>query len=137
MLTFHRSTVTAMDQHLQSEFGHGLDDYDVLHQLADADGPLRMGDLAARLLVANSSCHRIVSRLGDAGFLHVVPDANDRRSRLVSLTTSGRSQYRRMALVHRRDIDHWFSDRIAPDDLAVLDRVFHGLNAPGRLVRPK
>lgn len=129
MLTFHRRAVTVMDQHLQSEFGHGLDDYDVLHQLSQAGVPLRMGDLAERLLVANSSCHRIVSRLADAGFLHVASDENDRRSRLVSLSEPGTSQYRRMARVHRNDIDQQFSDRIVPDDLAVLDRVFRGLNS--------
>ena len=129
MLTFHRRAVTVMDQHLQSEFGHGLDDYDVLHQLSQAGVPLRMGDLAERLLVANSSCHRIVSRLADAGFLHVSSDENDRRSRLVSLSEPGTSQYRRMARVHRNDIDQQFSDRIVPDDLAVLDRVFRGLNS--------
>ena len=129
MLTFHRRAVTVMDLHLQSEFGHGLDDYDVLHQLSHAGVPLRMGDLAERLLVANSSCHRIVSRLADAGFLHVASDENDRRSRLVSLSETGASQYRQMARVHRNDIDQQFSDRIIPDDLAVLDRVFRGLNS--------
>lgn len=57
-----------MDQHLRATFGQSLDDYDVLHQISVHGGPIRMGDLAENLLVANSSCNRIVGRLVDGGF---------------------------------------------------------------------
>ena len=55
LVRFQRRATTAMDASLQQHFGRSLDDYDVLHQLESAGRPLRMTDLARRLLVANSS----------------------------------------------------------------------------------
>ena len=88
LVRYHRTTTTAMDQHLQATFGHSLDDYDVLHQISVHGGPIRMGDLAENLLVANSSCNRIVGRLVDGGFVERSHGESDGRVVLVDLTTS-------------------------------------------------
>jgi len=94
-----------MDERLRAKFGHSLDDYDILHQIHFHGAPIRMGELADRLLVANSSCNRIVARLVEAGLISRHHGAADRREVLVDLTTEGKRLRRRMAAVHTRDIE--------------------------------
>lgn len=127
LVRFQRETTKEMDQHLLRTCGHSLDDYDVMHQIAAHDGPMRMGELADRLLVANSSCHRIVSRLveGDLIERHVGDD--DARTVLVELTTTGTRLRRRMAAVHTRDIESLFGQRLSADELRRVDTMLRRL----------
>ena len=105
LVRFHRLATKEMDENLRARFDHSLDDYDVLHQIAAHGSPIRMGELAERLLVANSSCNRIVGRLVEGGLVRRTHGARDRREVLVDLTPDGRRLHRRMAVVHTRDID--------------------------------
>ena len=127
MIRFQRLALVAMDETFRERFGRTLDDYDVLHQLRSANEPLRMSDLANRLLVANSSCNRIVGRLSDAGLVSRMTGEHDRREVLVDLTTEGRRLCRRMGAAHSRDIERVFTDRITGDDLTQLHRIFEQL----------
>ncbi len=102
---YHRITTRAMDGRLRAKFGHSLDDYDILHQIHDHGAPIRMGELADRLLVANSSCNRTVGRLAEAGFISRHHGETDRREVFVDLTAEGTRLWRRMAAVHTRDIE--------------------------------
>lgn len=127
LVRYHRATTEQMDQHLQDMFGHSLDDYDVLHQVALNGDPIRMGDLADRLLVANSSCHRIVTRLVAAGLLERSHGVDDGRVVLVELTAKGRRLQRHMATVHTRDIEESLNARLAPGELETLDDIMQHL----------
>ena len=129
LVRYHRATTRQMDQHLRDTFGHSLDDYDVLYQVGLNEGPIRMGDLAARLLVANSSCHRIVKRLVAAELLTRSHGTDDGRVVLVELTTEGRRLQRRMATIHTRDIDDALNARLEPGQLEVLDDIMRHLVA--------
>ncbi len=120
LVRFHRQTVRAMDANLQSTFGHTLDDYDVLHQVIANEGPIRMGDLAGRLLLANSSCNRIVGRLVTAGLLSRSRGDVDRREVVIDTTPAGRRLYRRMAAMHTRDIERRFGDLLSTSGRAGL-----------------
>jgi DNA-binding MarR family transcriptional regulator len=122
LVRFHRVATTAMDSNLRASFGRSLDDYDVLHQIHQHGDPIRMGDLAERLLVANSSCNRIVGRLVEAGLVartHGTP--HDRRVVQVELTAAGRALRRRMATVHTRDIRRLVGGVLDGDERANLD----------------
>lgn len=129
LMHFHRRTVRVMDAGLQDRFGRPLDDYDVLHQLKIAGRPLRMTDLAQRLLVANSSCNRIVGRLERDGLIERSSGARDRREVWVGLTPDGRRVHRRMAAHHTRDIRTRFGDLLGPEDIDQLVVVFERLLA--------
>jgi DNA-binding MarR family transcriptional regulator len=124
LVRYHRATTKAMDEHLRASCGHSLDDYDVLHQIYGHDGPIRMGDLAERLLVASSSCNRIVGRLVTAGHLVRSPGQIDRREVLVDLTATGQRLRRRMALVHTRDIEQLFGAPLTQSSHRELDDIF-------------
>lgn len=110
-----------MDAHLRAECGRSLDDYDVLHQVRSHDGPIRMGDLARRLLMANSSCNRIVGRLVDDGLLSRRRGTDDHREVLLELTSAGRRQWRRMAAIHTRDIERSIGTRLTEQQQGELD----------------
>ena len=105
LVRFHRLATGEMDENLRARFGHSLDDYDILHQIHLHGAPIRMGELSERLLIANSSCNRIVSRLVEAGFIGRHHGEVDRREVFVDLTTEGTRLWRRMAAVHTRDIE--------------------------------
>jgi DNA-binding MarR family transcriptional regulator len=118
-----------MDEHLQATFGGSLDDYDVLHQISVHDGPIRMGDLAENLLVANSSCNRIVGRLVDDGLVERSHGDPDGRVVLVNLTRAGNTLRRRMAVVHTRDIEARFGALLTPTEAADIDAILKRLLA--------
>jgi DNA-binding MarR family transcriptional regulator len=118
-----------MDQHMQATLSHSLDDYDVLHQIDVHGGPIRMGDLAENLLVANSSCNRIVGRLVDGGFIERSQRESDGRVVLVDLTRTGTALRRRMAAVHARDIETRFGALITRAEAADLDAILRRLLA--------
>jgi DNA-binding MarR family transcriptional regulator len=121
LVQFHRIATTAMDDSLRINCGHSLDEYDVLHQMHSYGEPIRMGALAERLLIANSSCNRMVGRLVEAGFITRIDGENDRRNVLVQLTTEGRRLRRQMAVAHTRDIDRLVGIRLSTSALADLD----------------
>ncbi len=127
LVRYHRRTIAAMDASLRRRCEHSLDEYDVLHQLAAHRAPMRMGDLAERLVVANSSCHRIVGRLVEAGLVDRARGDVDRREVLVSLTSSGRRLRRRMAVVHTRDIERLFGDPLGDVEHRALGRALDRL----------
>jgi DNA-binding MarR family transcriptional regulator len=62
----------------------------VLGQLAEA-GPVRPGELAARLSVEAPHVTRQVQRLQQAGYADRVTDPDDRRAQLITLTPAGRA----------------------------------------------
>lgn len=73
--------------------GEGLSGSQHLTLLALAEGPLGMGDLAARTGVAVSTATRMVQGLGRLGLVaSSAARAGDRRRRSVTLTASGRRE---------------------------------------------
>jgi DNA-binding MarR family transcriptional regulator len=60
----------------------------ILQQLAEA-GPVRPGELAARLAVEAPHVTRQVQRLQQAGYADRIPDPDDRRAQFIQLTPAG------------------------------------------------
>ena len=84
--------VERLDRELRDESDMTLEDYDVLVQLAQQPGGrARMSDLADALLIARSSCTRIVGRLEELDWVRRDPDAGDRRVVWATLTAVGAS----------------------------------------------
>lgn len=81
----------------------------VLRLLADAHGPLRPGELAARLGVEAPHVTRQIQRLEGAGLVERVPDPHDGRAHRVRLTAAGREAVDRIRAVSRR----WMSEALA------------------------
>jgi DNA-binding MarR family transcriptional regulator len=116
-LRAHRAVTRVLDRELRDSVGMALDDYDVLVQLTQApDGRLRMSALADALLLARSSCTRVVTRLEERGWVARVPDELDGRVVWAELRPAGRAIQRRAAVVHLRGVQQHFARHLAASD---------------------
>ena len=64
-----------------------------LRQLAEADGPLSLRELAGRMGCAKSNASALMDRLQAQGLVRRLPDPEDGRGVLVGLTAGGVSGY--------------------------------------------
>ena len=130
-LRAHAVLTDALDRELQAERDLPLAWYDVLLNLAEADGDrLRMRDLAERVLLSRSGLTRLVDRMATAGLVYRSPDPDDRRGTLACLTDEGLRMLRRAAPVHLRGVQEHFASHISEDEARVLRQAFERVSAP-------
>ena len=123
-LRAHARVVRELERELQADQHLALTDYDVLVQLASAEGRrLRMSELADRLLLSRSGATRLVDRLVADGLVERVVCDDDRRGQWASLTHSGLRRLRAATPTHLRGIRDHFLDRLGADDITELDRM--------------
>src|SRR5437764_9229464 len=89
MLRAHATLMRRLDTDLERETGLALADFDVLAQLAEAHGELRMTELADRALISRSGMSRRVARLADEGLVRRDKAGTDGRGVVVALTEAG------------------------------------------------
>ena len=84
--------------------------YDVLLELnAAPDRRLRMQELGLRAVVSRTRVSRIVTELESAGLVERVPDPEDGRATLATITTAGRTALKHAAPVYLAGIQHHFT----------------------------
>jgi DNA-binding MarR family transcriptional regulator len=116
MLAAHQELVRRLDAELERDHGLPLSSYEVLMNLADADGErLRMGELADRLLLSRSGITRLIDRLERQGLVERERCEEDARGLFARLTAAGREKV----------------DAARPDHLAGVRRHFHAHVDPG------
>lgn len=104
-----------------------LGTYDVLVQLAEHGGTLRLKDLVAEVVLSQPGLSRKVARLEEEGLVQRKPDPSDGRGVLVKITRSGRAALRTASVVHIAGIEREFTSRISDEEAAVLARVYERL----------
>jgi DNA-binding MarR family transcriptional regulator len=109
-----------LDTDLREATGLRLADFDVLAQLADAGGELRMTELALRTLLSRSGLTRRVARLADQGLVRRANTAEDGRGVVVALTGAGVARVTETVPVHLRGVSELFVERLDEQELAVL-----------------
>src|SRR5438093_7937659 len=108
LLRAHATLLRRLDTDLQQATGLALADFDVLAQLAEAHGALRMTELADRALISRSGMSRRVARLADEGLLRRTKAGTDGRGVVVTLTEAGMGRLAETAPVHARGISKLF-----------------------------
>ncbi len=121
LLQAHATLMRRLETDLAQETGLALADFDVLAQLANAGGELRMTELAARALISRSGMTRRVSRLVDEGLVRRANAAADARAVVVALTDAGVTRLTETAPVHLRGISELFISKLDEQELAVLE----------------
>lgn len=101
--------------------------WQVLGAVALAEQPLTVPQIARRMGLTRQSVHATVKRLVGEGLLELSPNADHRRSQLVSLTEAGATAYaaldaRQAAWVNR------VADGIDPAELETTTRVLEELS---------
>jgi DNA-binding MarR family transcriptional regulator len=122
LLRAHATLIRQLETDLERETGLALADFDVLAQLADAGGQLRMTELASRALISRSGMTRRVARLVDEGLVRRGDADADGRGVVVALTDAGVGRLTETAPIHARGIAEYFVSRLDTAELAVLER---------------
>jgi len=117
-LRVHAVLVEVLGRELMDGTGLPLTWYDVLIQLHEAGGRLRMQELASA-----------IDRLEAAGYVARVSCPSDRRGTFAELTESGRAELLRARPVHLRSIAEHFAAPLAAGELEGLRRALRTLAA--------
>jgi DNA-binding MarR family transcriptional regulator len=125
-----------LDAELERDAGIPLRWYDILVQLEETPGGLRMNELAERILYSKSGFTRVVDRMEGAGLVHRVRPENDRRSILVVLSDQGRKTMKEARRHHRQGIEQHFFRHLAESDIKALTRAFEKVSTHARPLRP-
>ncbi len=125
LLRAHATLMRGLDTDLERETGLALADFDVLAQLAAAQGALRMTELAQRALISRSGMSRRVARLADEGLVRRDRAGTDGRGVVVALTEAGIARLTQTAPVHARGISKLFVAQLDDQELALLERALN------------
>src|SRR3954466_14396361 len=125
LLRAHATLIRRLDTDLELETGLALADFDVLAQLAKANGELRVTELAERALISRSGMTRRVARLVDEGLVRRDRATTDARGVVVALTKAGIARLAETAPVHARGISKLFVGQLDDEELALLERALN------------
>jgi DNA-binding MarR family transcriptional regulator len=129
MLATHSRLVHELDAELEREYGLPLSSYEVLMNLADAEGDrLRLGELADRLLLSRSGITRLADRLERQGLIERRRCDDDGRGYFAQLTDRGRALVGAARPDHLAGVRRHFLDRLGPDEIDALGAIWERLN---------
>ena len=120
LLRAHATLLRRLETDLAQATGLALADFDVLAQLANAGGELRMTELADRALISRSGMTRRVARLVNEGLVRRANADADRRGVVVVLTDAGVARLTETVPVHLRGVKELFIAHLDEQELADL-----------------
>lgn len=90
----------------------------------EAEGGMSVGDLARYLMVSRQNLSGLISRMERDGHIGSAPDGRDRRSRLVTMTESGREVWIMQA---QPKINHYYEQALAGFSVSDITHSLHYL----------
>jgi DNA-binding MarR family transcriptional regulator len=121
LIEAHATLMRRLQTELVDKTGLDLNDFDVISQLAQAGGRLRMTDLAARVFSSRSGLTRRIDRLVEEGLVSRTTADGDARGVVVTLTESGVARVSETVPVHLRSVAELFMAKLDNRELAVLE----------------
>jgi DNA-binding MarR family transcriptional regulator len=116
---------THLEDDLRAQTGLSMNDYHVLVVLSEAPGRrLRMGELAGRLVFSPSRITYQINSMVKRGLVRKQPCPEDGRGQEAVLTDEGMAALESAAPLHLVTVRDRFIDRLDPDELEVIERVF-------------
>jgi DNA-binding MarR family transcriptional regulator len=109
-----------------SHVGLSTPKYSVLSALVQAQQPVSLGDLAARLSCVKSNMTQLVDRLEKDGLVRRVANPDDRRCVRAEITELGREKQSAGAAEVDR-LNDQFASAIEPKDRAAIERMLSAL----------
>src|SRR5436190_8819116 len=120
LIRAHATLLRQLATDLVGEIGLTVGDFDVLAQLGQAGGELRMSDLAAQAYSSRSGMTRRIDRLVDQGLVMRTNSDADGRGVVVALTEAGVTRLAEAVPVHLRQVRELFVDRLTDVELLTL-----------------
>ena len=105
---------------LVEDIGLTLGDFDVLAQLGQAGGELRISELAAQAYSSRSGLTRRIDRLVEEGLVARTNTDVDGRVVVVGLTDAGVARLAEAAPIHLRRVRELFVERLSDAELSTL-----------------
>lgn len=115
--------VAAIEARLADETGLHLVDGEALRHIDAAEGPLRMTDLATRLIVSKAGMTKVVDRLEGQGFVRRTQDTADRRAYRLGITAAGRAALADIGPVVDEAIAAMWSRHISSEEAELIRSV--------------
>lgn len=112
-----------LDEDLRRDHGLSAVEYEILVRLSEADGQLRMAQLAAALAHSRSRVTHTVKRMEASGLVQRAGSKDDGRGVVCRLTDDGHTMLRTAAPSHVETVRQSLIDLVAAEDLAALGRV--------------
>jgi DNA-binding MarR family transcriptional regulator len=120
LIRAHATLMRQLATDLVDDIGLTLGDFDVLAQLGQAGGQLRISELAAQAYSSRSGMTRRIDRLVDEGLVSRANADADGRGVIVGLTDAGVARLAEAAPVHLFRVRQLFVDRLSDEELSVL-----------------
>ncbi|MDX6555289.1 MAG: hypothetical protein QOD86_1484 [Miltoncostaeaceae bacterium] len=130
-LRIHAGLMRQLDAELLEEHGLPLSHYDVLLQLAEVGGSLRMSDLANAVLLSRSGLTRLVDQLERQGLVSRKRSSADARGVEAILTETGWERLRAAAPTHVRGVRRLFLAPLGAERQAALAEAWETLDRSG------
>lgn len=125
----------AIEDRLQEATSLLLADNEALLNLAHAEGPLRMSELADLLVLSRGGTTKVIDRLETHGYVARTPDPSDRRALMVTITPAGRTALERSQSVVDAALEELWARHLTDRQAeAVLDAVDQVLQAHKNLL---
>jgi DNA-binding MarR family transcriptional regulator len=121
-LRAHAALTRRLEEDLLREQQLPLAMYDVMVQLVEVGGRLRMTELADAVLISRSGLTRLVDRMVTAGYVRREPSPDDARGVYAVLTDPGFARLKSASPTHLGGIGSYVVDRLDADELSALGR---------------
>ena len=95
LITAGSTMAAAMNAYMEEKLGISLPEQDLLKQLAQAGGEIKMTELAHRIFLSKAGMTKMIDRLEAQGLVRRVPSQTDRRVISAVLTRKGVKVVRR------------------------------------------
>ena len=142
-MSLARSFVTltqGLDKASQEELGVPGTEMALLLHLGKAEGPIRMVDLARRLMVTKAAVTKIVDRVEAAGLCVREPSTGDRRVKHISMTPEGKKLFKKAQKLLYGWLQENLFDHLTEEEMehirAGLGRVIDAHGTPDTVPRP-
>jgi DNA-binding MarR family transcriptional regulator len=116
----HATLMRQLATDLVDDIGLTLGDFDVLAQLGQAGGVMRISELATQAYSSRSGMTRRIDRLVDEGLVTRANSDADGRGVVVGLTDAGVARLAEAAPVHLRRVRELFVERLSDGELSTL-----------------
>ena len=116
----HATLMRQLATDLVNDIGLTLGDFDVLAQLGQAGGEMRISELAAQAYSSRSGMTRRIDRLVDEGLVTRANSDADGRGVVVGLTDAGLARLAEAAPIHLRRVRELFVEKLSDGELATL-----------------
>ena len=138
----HAAIMELLAAELKDEAGISITEYDVLLHLSEMPPPVRMHELADRVVLSRSGVTRLIDRLVRDGWVERSACSTDARGAEAVLTASGLDRLRAASPTHLRGISDHFLETMDATQLTAVNRAMKavlaalGADAPPEEQRP-